>query len=207
MIIYPRRKAIFHSQTPCKMIEPPTRSIKRAIGFSVFLFIVTVWLWAPVIHNKSLVGANIVFLLFGLTTLQPFLLYRVLASLRVLSARTDRLDDFFYGDRRGGLALMVLGILWTLFALYMEAMITIASMFRSTSILDTLRSVVGDFVADFLWMISPFVFGGLMVWSGITATKSLWRVTAPRPRMEAVPLGPDEEVGDDDWDGWKDNTG
>ena len=168
------------------MAGAPIRSLKRATGFGIFLFTVTLWLWVPVIYHISngyVDGLAIISPLFGLTTLQPFFLYRTLAALRVHSSHTDRLDKFFYRDRRGGLALIAVGLVCGLFALIMGIMIVTLMMFRTAHLLDPLRVIplVGDFLTNFLWMTSPFVFAGLLVWSCITAGSGLWRIAAPRP--------------------------
>lgn len=189
----------------------PTRSIKRAICLSISLFIVVMWMWVPLIrllgsNNGSFNFSDFICWLIGIT-LQPFILYRIFVALCLFPALTDRLDAFFFEDRRGSLTLLVLCVAWTLVALSLAATSLLDLMFAGGTMMDPVVGLppVVKFFEQLLSLISPPVFLGVTVWVGIMGVKALWRITAPRRQhVEEVPLGPDEEQGDE-WDGWKDN--
>ncbi|KFH47100.1 hypothetical protein ACRE_020360 [Hapsidospora chrysogenum ATCC 11550] len=191
---------------------PPTPSIKRAIAFGISLVIVFLWTWFPIF--RTVIDSRVDFSFLGLVgfliavSLQAFLAYRLLAALRLASSLTDRLDATFYEDRRGSLALIVMSAAWGLLTFSLAALSAVDLILPGGRFLDPTGKFppVGRFFVELAAVFSPFVCAGLLAWSGVTAARALWRVTAPsKIQVEEMPLASDEEEGE--WDGWKDNRG
>lgn len=116
---------------------------------------------------------------------QLLVLYRLLACLRVLPRYTDRLDEFFYStggrDRRGGMIMLVSGVLSGFACGYLCALSAIDIVFGGpmAGFLDGVDNAIVKILGAYFSLTAPMVFLVLAGWSFKMAVMALWRVTAP----------------------------
>lgn len=193
----------------------PMRSTKRAVAFSISFAVITSFFWVPfliVACNGNMPFNFTVFLVVLLILmLQFFLLYRLLSSLRVFSSITDPLDAFFYASRCGSFILTCLCVAWLIFECIGTVWAFYSAFIIGLHILEpagekegqlgelvTKNGPVVERLLELLCLVSPVVLAASVVWTGYTGAKAFWGVVAPgRRSYQKVPLGPDEEEGDE----------
>lgn len=199
----------------------PTRSTGRAITFSLFLVMATLYFWLtsfvlPGDGGTLNLSFGSLFFLLLLVILQFFLLYRMLSSLRAFPSITERLDVFFYEDRCGSFVLAVMCVVWFMCACYATLCAYYTTRVIGVHILDppekkgweweSLFSESGhveETLLELFCLFSPLALVGCVGWFGYTAAMGFWRVVAPKNSgYTKVAQRLDEELGDD-WEVWQ----
>lgn len=201
----------------------PMRSTRRAVAFSIALVVITSIFWIPFLiiacNGYMPFTINVFLVTLLVFMLQLFLLYRLLASLRAFSSITDPLNAFFYASRCGSLTLTSLCMAWLIFECIATVWTFYSAFIIGLGILEpagekegqlaeivTKNGPVVERLVELLCLISPFVLAASVVWTAYTGAKAFWGIVAPRrSSYQKVPLGPDEEEGDE-LDEWKQST-
>lgn len=184
------------------------RSLPKALCFIAWHGVFSILAWAWVFSDMEITLAGKVFIPLLSLSFHAFLVFKILSSLRIVPSQMDRLDFFFYENRKGSLTLLVLSIIWEIH-LITFAGFTVYDLFGGGPLNRALGSLakhgsVALFLSYALYLTVVVMYVGLMIWVLWTAAKALWRIAAPVKRdgdeEGSVPLVSYDE---DEWDEWK----
>ncbi|KAF7546666.1 hypothetical protein G7Z17_g8262 [Cylindrodendrum hubeiense] len=151
----------------------------KATGFSawalIFGFFVSLF-----VHRTFAQGAWLTLLYLAISiTLEAFLLFKLAHYLPTTTSRTTEWHEFFYGTKKGSMALLVMCVFWLYDLFIIVALSTIDLVFGGSS--------RGQAYGKFINALMPFAIFYLMFllgWIFWTAAKALWRVAGPVERIE-----------------------